>query len=117
MSSKKSIRFNSKVIHAGQEVDPSTGAVMQPIYATSTNAQASPGQHQGYEYGRSENPTRMAFERCIAGLEGGIQGLAFASGLSAIDAVLQSLPAESHVVALDDLYGGTYRIFNRITFG
>jgi len=114
LSSKSNIRFNSKVIHAGQQVDPSTGAVMQPIYATSTYAQSSPGEHQGYEYGRSENPTRMAFERCIAGLEGGIQGLAFASGLAAIDAVLQSLPAESHVVAMDDLYGGTYRIFNRI---
>jgi cystathionine gamma-lyase len=110
----KNLRFNSQVIHAGQDIDPTTGAVMQPIYATSTYAQTSPGDHQGYEYSRSENPTRMAFERCLAGLEGGSQGLAFASGLAAVDAVLQNLPAKAHVVAMDDLYGGTFRLFNRI---
>jgi cystathionine gamma-lyase len=114
MSDAKDLAFNSKVIHAGQSPDPSTGAVMQPIYATSTYAQQSPGVHQGYEYGRSENPTRMAFERCLAELEGGTLGLAFASGLSAIAAVLEHLDAGSHVVAMDDVYGGTFRLFNKI---
>ena len=112
--SDQDLSFNSKVIHAGQHPDPSTGAVMPPIYATSTYAQQSPGVHQGYEYGRSENPTRMAFERCMAGLEGGTLGLAFSSGLSAIAAVLEHLDAGSHVVAMDDVYGGTFRLFNKI---
>lgn len=114
MTDKKTLAFDSKVIHSGQSPDPVTGAVMQPIYATSTFAQNAPGEHTGYEYGRSENPTRMAFERNIAALEEGKTGLAFSSGLAAIDAVLQNLPAESHVIALDDLYGGTFRLFNRI---
>ncbi len=114
MAVNKPLDFDSKVIHSGQAPDPTTGAVMQPIYATSTYQQAAPGDHQGYEYSRSENPTRMAFERNIAALEEGTLGLAFASGLAAIDTVLQNLPAQSHVVALDDLYGGTFRLFNRI---
>ena len=114
MSSDIQLDFDSKVIHAGQFPDPSTGAVMQPIYATSTYAQSSPGVHQGFEYGRSENPTRMAFERCIAELEGGKLGLAFSSGLAAISAVLDHLDADSHVISTDDLYGGTFRLFNRI---
>jgi len=114
MSENIQLEFDSKVIHAGQSPDPLTGAVMQPIYATSTYAQSSPGVHQGYEYGRSENPTRMAFERCLAELEGGKLGLAFSSGLSAISAVLDHLDAGAHIISMDDLYGGTFRLFNRI---
>ena len=114
MNDDLELDFDSKVIHAGQSPDPTTGAVMQPIYATSTYAQSSPGVHSGYEYGRSENPTRMAFERCIAELEGGTLGLAFASGLSAISAVLDHLDAGSHIISMDDLYGGSYRLFNTI---
>lgn len=106
--------FDTRVIHAGQSPDPSTGAVMQPIYATSTYAQSSPGEHQGYEYSRSQNPTRMAWERCLADLEGGTHGFAFASGMAAIATMLELLDAGSHVVAMDDLYGGTGRLFNRV---
>lgn len=101
-------------IHAGQSPDPSTGAVMPPIYATSTYAQSSPGQHQGFEYSRSHNPTRFAYERCIAGLEGGRRGYAFASGLAATSTILELLDAGSHVIAMDDVYGGTYRLFERV---
>jgi cystathionine gamma-lyase len=107
-------RFGTRAIHAGQSPDPTTGAVMTPIYATSTYAQQSPGVHKGYEYARTQNPTRMAFERCIADLEGGRRGFAFASGLAASATLLDALPAGSHVVALDDLYGGTYRLFERV---
>jgi len=107
-------RFATRAIHAGQAPDPSTGAVMTPIYATSTYAQSSPGVHKGYEYARTQNPTRMAFERCVADLESGRQGFAFASGLAASATLLDALPAGSHVVALDDLYGGTYRLFERV---
>ena len=107
-------KFATRAIHAGQEPDPSTGAVMTPIYATSTYAQSSPGVHKGYEYARTQNPTRMAFERCVADLESGVQGFAFASGLAASATLLDALPAGSHVVALDDLYGGTYRLFERV---
>src|SRR5204862_2609736 len=107
-------KFATRAIHAGQEPDPSTGAVMTPIYATSTYAQSSPGVHKGYEYARTQNPTRMAFERCIADLESGRQGFAFASGLAASATLLDVLPSGSHVVALDDLYGGTYRLFERV---
>ena len=106
--------FGTRAIHAGQAPDPTTGAVMMPIYATSTYAQSSPGVHKGFEYARTQNPTRMAFERCIADLEGGRQGFAFASGLAASATLLDALPAGSHVVALDDLYGGTYRLFERV---
>ena len=101
-------------IHAGQSPDPSTGAVMTPIYATSTYVQRSPGEHQGFEYSRSHNPTRFAYERCVAALEGGSRGYAFASGLAATSTVLEMLDAGSHVIAMDDVYGGTYRLFERV---
>jgi cystathionine gamma-lyase len=106
--------LGTRAIHAGQSPDPSTGAVMTPIYATSTYVQASPGVHQGYEYSRSHNPTRFAWERCIADLEGGSRGYAFASGLAATSTVLDLLDAGSHVVCMDDVYGGTYRLFERV---
>ncbi|KAB2881711.1 MAG: PLP-dependent transferase [Pseudorhodoplanes sp.] len=106
--------FATRCVHAGQAPDPATGAVMMPIYATSTYAQESPGVHTGYEYARTQNPTRMAFERCIADLEGGAQGFAFASGLAAIATLLDSLEQGAHVVAADDLYGGTRRLFERV---
>lgn len=106
--------FATRVIHAGQAPDPTTGAIMPPIYATSTYVQESPGVHKGYEYSRSQNPTRMAYERCIADLESGQQGFAFASGLSAIATTLDSLESGSHIVAMDDLYGGSYRLFENV---
>jgi cystathionine gamma-lyase len=112
--SERRHRFGTRAIHAGQAPDPSTGAVMQPIYATSTYVQSSPGVHQGFEYSRSQNPTRMAWERCLADLEGGRQGFAFASGMAATSTLLELLDAGSHVVAMDDLYGGTGRLFNRV---
>jgi cystathionine gamma-lyase len=104
----------TRVIHGGQAPDPSTGAVMPPIYATSTYVQESPGVHKGLDYGRSHNPTRWALERCVADIEGGGAAFAFASGLAAIAAVLDLLPAGSHIVAGDDMYGGTYRLFERV---
>lgn len=106
--------FGTRAIHAGQEPDPTTGAVMTPIYATSTYVQQSPGVHKGFDYGRSHNPTRFAFERCIADLEDGTAGFAFASGLAAISTVLELIDHGSHVVVCDDLYGGTYRLFERV---
>jgi cystathionine gamma-lyase len=106
--------FDTRVIHAGQSPDPSTGAIMPPIYATSTYVQTSPGVHQGYDYGRSHNPTRFAFERCVADLEGGAQAFAFASGLAAISTVLELVDAGSHVVSSDDLYGGSFRLFDKV---
>ena len=111
---KKRAGFATRGIHAGQAPDPTTGAVMPPIYATSTYAQASPGDHKGYEYSRTQNPTRMAFERCIADLEGGTHGFAFGSGMAATAIVLDMLDAGSHVVAMDDLYGGTGRLFDKV---
>ena len=114
---KKNVKkagLGTRAIHAGQSPDPSTGAIMTPIYATSTYVQASPGVHQGYEYSRTQNPTRMAYERCVADLEGGRAGFAFASGLAAAATVLDLLDSGSHVVAMDDLYGGTYRLFERV---
>jgi len=107
-------RLATRTIHAGQAPDPSTGAIMTPIYATSTYVQESPGKHQGYEYSRSQNPTRMAYERCIANLEGGAAGFAFASGMAATSTVLELLDSGDHVVALDDLYGGTFRVFEKV---
>lgn len=104
----------TRVIHGGQAPDPATGAVMPPIYATSTFAQESPGVHKGLDYGRSHNPTRWALERCVADIESGGAAYAFASGLAAIAAVLELLPAGSHIVAGDDMYGGTYRLFERV---
>ena len=106
--------LGTKAIHAGQSPDPTTGAVMTPIYATSTYAQSSPGVHQGYEYSRTHNPTRFAYERCVAGLEGGSRGFAFASGLAATSTILELLDSGSHVVCMDDVYGGTFRLFERV---
>ncbi|MBL8686620.1 MAG: cystathionine gamma-synthase [Alphaproteobacteria bacterium] len=101
-------------IHAGQNPDPTTGAIMMPIYATSTYVQESPGKHKGYEYSRTHNPTRQAYERCVADLENGTAAYAFSSGLAAIATVLDTLPSGSHVIAMDDMYGGTYRLFERV---
>ncbi|PZP54051.1 MAG: cystathionine beta-lyase, partial [Micavibrio aeruginosavorus] len=106
--------FTTNAIHAGQYPDPSTGAVITPIYATSTFKQEAPGVHQGLDYGRSHNPTRFAYERAIAALEGGTAGFAFSSGLAAIGAVLEILEAGAHIIASDDLYGGTFRLFERV---
>ncbi|MET0331893.1 MAG: PLP-dependent aspartate aminotransferase family protein [Dyella sp.] len=106
--------LGTRAIHAGQSPDPSTGAIMTPIYATSTYVQDSPGVHKGYEYSRTQNPTRMAYERCVADLEGGAAGFAFASGLAAASTVLDLLDSGSHVIAMDDLYGGSYRLFERV---
>jgi cystathionine gamma-lyase len=107
-------KFGTRAIHAGQEPDPTTGAIMTPIYATSTYVQSSPGTHKGFEYSRSQNPTRFAFERCVADLEGGVAGFAFASGLAAMSTTLDLLDTGDHVVAGDDLYGGTFRLFERV---
>jgi cystathionine gamma-lyase len=106
--------LGTRAIHAGQQPDPSTGAIMTPIYATSTYVQQSPGKHKGYEYSRTQNPTRMAYERCVADLEGGVAGFAFGSGLAAAATVLDLLDSGSHVIAMDDLYGGSYRLFERV---
>lgn len=106
--------FATRVIHAGQAPDPTTGALMPPIYANSTYLQQSPGVHKGLDYGRSHNPTRWALERCVADLEGGTQAFAFASGLAAISSVLELLDAGSHILSGDDLYGGTFRLFDRV---
>jgi cystathionine gamma-lyase len=114
MTARNQLDFATRCIHAGQSPDPTTGAVMMPIYATSTFAQESPGVHKGFEYARSQNPTRMAFERCIADLEGGIAAYAFSSGLAASATVLDMLEHGSHIVASDDLYGGTRRLFERV---
>lgn len=108
------LAFGTRAIHAGQWPDPTTGAVMTPIYTTSTYAQQSPGVHKGFDYGRSHNPTRFAFERCIADLEEGTAAFAFASGLAAIATVLEMLDHGSHVVVCDDIYGGSYRLFERV---
>ncbi len=106
--------FDTRAIHAGQSPDPTTGAVMTPIFATSTFKQRSPGDHTGYEYARTQNPTRHAFERCIADLEGGTHAYAFASGLAASGTVLELLDSGSHLVAVDDMYGGSWRLFERV---
>ena len=110
------MKFNTKVIHGGQHHDPSTGAVMPPVYQTSTFVQKSPGQpiNPDYEYSRAANPTRTALENALASIENGVRGLAFSSGLAATDCVLRSLKAGDEVIAMDDLYGGTYRMFTRI---
>lgn len=111
---KNRLEFSTRAIHGGQSVDPTTGAVMPPIYATSTYAQTSPGEHKGFEYSRSQNPTRFAFERAIADLESGTRGYAFASGLAAISTFLEVLDAGSHVIASEDLYGGSFRLFDKV---
>lgn len=108
------MKFNTKTIHGGQKPDPSTGAVMPPVYQTSTFAQSSPGVHQGYEYSRAANPTRTALEDALASIENGAKGLAFSSGLAAIDSVMKLLKPNDEVIAMDDLYGGTYRMFSKI---
>ena len=110
----RALALETLAIHGGQAPDPSTGAVMPPIYATSTYAQSSPGEHQGFEYSRTHNPTRFAWERCVAALEGGSRGFAFASGLAATSTVLELLDSGDHVIAMDDLYGGSYRLFERV---
>ncbi|USX12119.1 PLP-dependent aspartate aminotransferase family protein [Oxalobacteraceae bacterium OTU3CAMAD1] len=114
MNKKAAQALSTRVIHAGQSPDPSTGAIMPPIYATSTYVQESPGVHKGLDYGRSHNPTRWALERCVADLESGAQAFAFASGLAAISTVLELADAGSHIIAGDDMYGGTYRLFERV---
>ncbi len=114
MSHDRKQGLGTRAIHAGQAPDPSTGAIMTPIYATSTYVQSSPGEHQGWEYSRSHNPTRQAYEDCIADLEGGARGFAFASGMAAISTVLELLDSGDHVVAMDDLYGGSFRLFHRV---
>jgi len=114
MNARNQLAFATRCIHAGQTPDPTTGAVMMPIYATSTFAQESPGVHKGFEYARSQNPTRMAFERCIADLEGGSAAFAFSSGLAASATLLDTLEHGSHIVASDDLYGGTRRLFEKV---
>jgi cystathionine gamma-lyase len=106
--------FATRAIHAGQHPDPSTGAVIVPVYATSTYAQESPGVNKGYDYSRSQNPTRMAFERCVADLESGTQGYAFASGMAAIGTVLELLATGDHVIATEDIYGGSFRLFDKV---
>ena len=106
--------FDTRAIHAGQSADPTTGAVMTPIYATSTYVQDSPGKHRGYDYSRAGNPTRNAYERCVADLEGGRAGFAFASGMAASATVLELLDHGAHVVAMDDLYGGSFRLFENV---
>ncbi|HOB61666.1 MAG TPA: PLP-dependent aspartate aminotransferase family protein [Candidatus Competibacteraceae bacterium] len=108
------LSFATRAVHAGQQPDPATGAIVTPIYATSTFVQSSPGVHQGFEYARSQNPTRFAYERCVADLEGGDAGFAFASGLAASSTVLELLNQGDHVVALDDIYGGTRRLFEQV---
>ena len=114
MTKPNRLDFATRCVHAGQEPDPTTGAVMMPIYTTSTYVQQSPGVHKGFEYARSQNPTRFAFERCIADLEGGTRACAFASGLAAISTTLECLDHGSHVVTVDDLYGGSRRLFERV---
>ena len=106
--------FATRAIHAGQQPDPTTGAIMTPIYATSTYVQDSPGVHKGWEYSRTHNPTRAAYEACIADLEGGAAGFAFASGMAAVSTAMDLLDAGDHVIAMDDLYGGTYRLFTKV---
>ena len=117
MANKNSYGFDTLAIHGGQHPDPTTGAVITPIYATSTYLQEAPGVHKGLDYGRSHNPTRFAYERAVASLEGGTHGFAFSSGLAASSTVIDTLPSGSHIIAMDDLYGGTYRLFERVKRG
>src|SRR5262245_56730349 len=108
------MRFDTLAIHAGQQPDPTTGAVMTPVYLSSTYVQSGPGEHKGFEYSRSQNPTRFALEGCLAALEGAQFGLAFASGLAATDMIMHLLDAGDHVVCSDDVYGGTFRLFDKV---
>src|SRR5207248_10111226 len=113
----KSYDIATRAIHAGQEPDPSTGAIMTPIYATATYVQESPGKHKGFDYSRSMNPTRLAYEKCVADLESGTRGWAFASGLAAMATALGAVDSGSHVLASDDPYGGTFRLSERVGSG
>ncbi|MCC7035806.1 MAG: cystathionine gamma-synthase [Alphaproteobacteria bacterium] len=117
MTGGKNRAFSTRCIHGGQQHDPTTGAVNVPIYQTSTYAQSAPGEHKGYVYARGHNPTRHAFERAMADLEDGIAGFGFGSGMAAMDAILDLLPANAHMIASDDLYGGSYRLFERVRKG
>ncbi len=114
MTLDKKMHFETRAIHAGQQLDPTTGAVMPPIYTTSTYAQSSPGEHKGFEYSRTHNPTRYAYERCVADLEEGNQAYGFASGLAATSTILELLDSGDEVIAMDDLYGGTFRLFDKV---
>ena len=114
MTKKRKRNFETLAIHAGQEPDPTSGAVMTPIVMASTFEQSSPGVHKGYDYSRSTNPTREAFEECIASLENGIKGFGFSSGVAAISACVELLQPGDHIIAMDDLYGGSVRLFNEI---
>src|SRR5512147_3276842 len=114
MSDAKDLRLETLAIHAGQAPDPTTGAIMTPVYLTSTYVQDGPGVHKGFEYSRTQNPTRHALQDCLAALEGARHGLAFASGLAATDAILHLLSAGDHVLFSDDVYGGTFRIFDKV---
>ncbi|TIS74384.1 MAG: aminotransferase class I/II-fold pyridoxal phosphate-dependent enzyme, partial [Mesorhizobium sp.] len=114
LSGRNRLAFSTRTIHGGQSHDPTTGAVMVPIYATSTYGQQSPGVHKGFEYARSQNPTRFAFERAVADLESGAAAFAFASGLAAIATIFELLDSGDHVVATDDIYGGTFRLLERV---
>ncbi len=114
MSNRKDLSFATRTIHAGQSPCPTTGAVMPPIYQTSTYVQESPGKHTGFEYSRTQNPTRFAYERCIADLEGGERGFAFASGMAATATLLELVNSGDHIIAMDDLYGGTFRLFDKV---
>ena len=114
MTLDKKMHFETRAIHAGQQLDPTTGAVMPPIYTTSTYAQSSPGEHKGFEYSRTHNPTRYAYERCVADLEEGKQAYGFASGLAATSTILELLDSGDEVIAMDDLYGGTFRLFDKV---
>src|SRR5437016_4866471 len=111
---KKQHEFATRAIPAGQEPDPTTGAIMTPVYLTSTYVQESPGKHKGYDYSRSINPTRLAYEKCVADLESGTRGFAFASGLAAMSTALELVDSGSHLVVSDDLYGGTFRLFEKV---
>lgn len=113
-SPKDSMKFNTRAIHAGQHPDPTTGAIMTPVYLTSTYVQESPGVHKGWEYSRTHNPTRKAYETCLANLEGGNYGFAFASGCAAATTIMHMLKAGDHVIAMDDMYGGTFRLFDKV---
>lgn len=113
-SLKEKMKFSTRAIHAGQQPDPTTGAIMTPVYLTSTYVQQSPGVHKGWDYSRSHNPTRKAYEDCMANLEGGKYGFAFASGCAATTAVMHLLKQGDHVVAMDDMYGGTFRLFDKV---
>jgi len=113
-TTKPNLKFNTRAIHAGQSPDPSTGAIMTPVYLTSTYVQESPGVHKGWEYSRTHNPTRKAYEDCIASLENGKYGFAFASGCAATTTVMHLLNSGDHVIAMDDMYGGTFRLFDKV---